>query len=149
MQFALNPHQLFILIGLILILAELFVGIEAGFDLVLIGTILIFGGFAGNATSNLTVTLIISAVLAVIYIAYGRSAIKQKITVITHKTNTDKLVGQKGVVVRTITPDTAGMVRIDDEDWRATANAVLYEKDKVKVESISGITLKVLKVKKS
>jgi len=65
----------------------------------------------------------------------------------THSTNIDKLIGKKGVVVRSITPDTAGMVRLEDEDWHAISDEVLYEKDQIKVETISGVSLKVTKLK--
>jgi membrane protein implicated in regulation of membrane protease activity len=146
MILALTIPQLLVLVGLLLVITELFIGIEAGFDLVLIGTILILGGFSGIVTNSLTVALVVSSVLAVLYIFYGRKSIRQKLVVITHKTNIDKLVGKKGVVIRSITPDTAGLVRLDDEDWRAASNQVLHEKDKVQVESLEGVTLMVKKV---
>ena len=125
---------------------ELFVGIQTGFDLVLLGSILLLGGVAGFLTGSLPLTLIVSSVLAVAYIAYGRNTIRQKVLVITHHTNIDKLIGKKGMVIRSITPDTAGMVRIDDEDWRATASQTLFEKDKIQVEAIEGVSLVVKKI---
>lgn len=143
-MFALTIPQLFVIFGLIFIVAELFIGIEAGFDLVLIGSILVMGGFAGIFSST-PIALIVSSVLAVIYIMYGRNKIKSKLILTTHKTNIDALIGKKGVVIRSITPDTAGMVRLNDEDWRATATVTLFEKDKVVVESLEGVTLKVNK----
>jgi len=146
MILALSIPQILVLVGLLLVITELFIGIEAGFDLVLIGTILILGGFSGIASDDLTVALVVSSVLAVLYIFYGRKSIRQKLVVMTHKTNIDKLVGKKGVVIRSITPDTAGLVRLDDEDWRAASNQVLHEKDKVQVESLEGVTLMVKKV---
>lgn len=142
---ALTIPQLIVIFGLILIFAELFVGIDAGFDLVLIGSILILGGFSGIAWGT-AAALIISSLLSIAYIMYGRTFIKKKIIVLTHKTNIDALVGKKGVVVRSITPDTAGMVRLDDEDWRATSPDTLFEKDKIEVLSLEGVTLKVKKL---
>jgi len=134
-------QQTLVIVGLVLILAELLVGIQAGFDLVLIGSILIAGGFLGIVSNSVTVALIVSVILSVVYIAWGRSIVKQKVTVITKKTNIDKLIGKKAVVVSTITPDTAGMVRLGDEDWRASAEEVIYEKEKVEVVAIEGVTL--------
>ncbi len=142
---ALTIPQLFVIFGLILIVAELFIGIEAGFDLVLIGSILILGGFTGIFTST-PIALIVSSALAVFYIMFGRNKIKSKLILTTHKTNIDALIGKKGVVIRSITPDTAGMVRLNDEDWRATAIDTLFEKDKIVVESLEGVTLKVTKI---
>ena len=139
--------QMLVITGLVLILAELIVGIQTGFDLVLIGTILVLGGLLGISLDSTTIALVVSVILSILYIAFGRSIIKRKIIITTSKTNIDKLVGKRGPVVRTITPDTAGMLRIDDEDWRATADEVIYEKEKAEVESIEGVTLKVKKIK--
>jgi membrane protein implicated in regulation of membrane protease activity len=144
-----NISQIIVIVGLCLILAELFLGIATGFELVLIGSILITGGFAGIATDNYVVTLVISIILSIIYIAFGRRLIKSKIIVTTHKTNIDKLIGQKAVVIRSITPDTPGLVRINDEDWRASSSDILFEKDKCTVNSVEGVTLLVSKVNNS
>lgn len=164
--------QITIITGLLLILAELILGIQAGFDLVVIGSVLILGGIFGILTGNFSVTLIISSVLAVAYIFFGRKLIKQKLIFKTNKTNIDKLIGAQATVIRSITPDTAGLVRINDEDWRAilsdeisgeakrnpsevplsgtkgeraTSEEVLYEKDKVIVTAVEGVSLIVKK----
>lgn len=138
----LNPAQAIAILGLILVFSELFIGIETGFDLVIIGSILILSGLLGTVTS-LTVTLVAAMVLAVLYFIFGRKMIKNRLVVTTKKTNIDKLIGKTGIVIRSITPDTPGLVRIDDEDWRANADETLFEKDKIVVESIEGVTLKV------
>lgn len=139
--------ELFILAGIIFIASELFVGIQTGFDLVLVGISLILGGGVGILTHNQYLATISTIILFVAYILFGRSTVKRKIIIMTHSTNIDKLIGKKGVVVRSITPDTAGMVRLEDEDWRAISDEVLYEKDQIKVETISGVSLKVTKLK--
>ena len=66
----------------------------------------------------------------------------------SHNTNIDKLHGKTGVIIRTVTSDTAGMVRLDDEDWRAVSDELIYEKEKVKIKSIEGVSLIVEKIKK-
>lgn len=137
--------QLIIVAGFIFILMELFIGIEAGFDLVLIGSILIISGFTGMFLDNVLITLIVASILAVLYITYGRKHIRQRITVLTHKTNIDKLIGLTGIVVRSITPDTPGIIRVNDEDWRALSDEVLYKKDRVTVKAIEGVSLQVKK----
>jgi membrane protein implicated in regulation of membrane protease activity len=139
--------QLFVIAGLLLMLAELLVGIQTGFDLVLIGSILIVSGFVGMLT-NTPIMLAVATVLSVLYIFVGRKKIKQKITTVTKKTNIDKLIGASGVVVRSVTPDTAGLVRVNDEDWRASADEILYERDPIIVENIDGVTLIVRKLSK-
>ncbi len=145
MIFTLN--EFFILAGILFIASELFIGIETGFDLVIVGASLVLGGGAGILTQNPYVTVIVSTLLFSAYIFFGRSTIKRKLVVMTHSTNIDKLIGKKGMVIRSITPNTPGMVRVDDEDWRAISDEVLYEKDQVEVEVISGVSLKVTKLK--
>ena len=140
--------QLFVIVGLLLVLAELLVGIQSGFDLVLIGSILIVSGFAGMLVDSTELMLVLATALSILYIAVGRKRIRQKITTVTKKTNSDKLIGAGGVVVRSITPDTAGLVRVDDEDWRASAEEILYEREAVTVEGIEGVTLIVRKLSK-
>jgi len=140
--------QLFVIAGLLLVLAELLVGIQSGFDLVLIGSIMIVSGFVGMFTGSTALMLVLATVLSILYIAVGRNRIRQKITTITKKTNIDKLIGAGGVVVRSITPDTPGLVRVDDEDWRASAEEIIYERDNIIVESIEGVTLRVRKLAK-
>lgn len=144
-MFNLSASQIIIISGLLLILAELVLGIEAGFDLVIIGSILLLGGGVGLYTTT-TVALLAVIILSIAYFFFGRRLIKQKIIFTTKKTNVDRLIGQKGRVIRPITSETPGMIRLNDEDWRAGSDEILTEKDKAIVESIEGITLKVKKI---
>lgn len=145
METLITLPQLFIISGLLLLFTELIIGLQSGFDLVLIGSILILSGIIGLLTGSASIMLIIASILSLAYILIGRNLIRQKITVITKKTNIDKLIGAKGIVIRSITPDTPGIIRLNDEDWRATSHDILYEKDKVEVISIEGVTLNVKK----
>ncbi|HEY1409249.1 MAG TPA: NfeD family protein [Promineifilum sp.] len=141
--------QLLIVAGLLMLLAELVVGIDTGFDLVLIGSILIISGFAGVLFGSTPLALVLTVGLSVLYIAVGRKQIKQRISVVTTtKTNIDKLLGATGTVERPINPNSAGIVRVDDEHWRASAEEVLYEGDPVVIESIEGVTVLVRKLNK-
>lgn len=140
--------QIFVVLGLLMILAELVLGIQTGFDLLLIGSILVISGFAGILTGSELLMLILAIGLSVLYIAVGRKKIRQKITTVTKKTNIDKLMGATATVERDINPDTAGMVRIDDERWRASADEVLYVGDVVTIEAVDGVTVIVRKLTK-
>ncbi len=140
--------QLFVVIGLLMVLAELVLGIQTGFDLLLIGSIMVLSGFVGLLTGSELLMLLIAITLSVLYIAVGRKRIRQKITVVAKKTNIDKVLGATGTVERSINPDTAGIVRIDDEKWRASADEVLYEGDTVTIEAIEGVTVIVRKLSK-
>jgi membrane protein implicated in regulation of membrane protease activity len=146
--FSITFPQIFVVLGLLLILGELVLGIQTGFDLLLIGSIMILSGFLGLLTGSTPLMLAVAAGLSVLYIAVGRRKIRAKITTTAKKTNIDRLVGATGTVVRAINPDTAGMVRVDDESWRAAAQEVLYEGDTVTIEDIDGVTVLVRKLSK-
>jgi membrane protein implicated in regulation of membrane protease activity len=141
-----SPSQLLIVAGLVLIALELLLGFQTGFDLVVIGSLLLISGLVGTISNSFTLALILSILLSILYIFFGRKLIKRKIIVMTHRTNIDKLIGGRGTVIRSITPDTPGLVRLEDEDWRATSDQIIYEKEKVEIVSLSGVTLKVKKV---
>ncbi|MFA6602939.1 MAG: NfeD family protein [Candidatus Shapirobacteria bacterium] len=141
-----SAPQVMVIIGLMLAVLELLAGVQMGFDLVLLGSILVISGFAGIIGGGIYLSLALATVLSGLYIAFGRQVIRSKLIVATKHTNIDKLIGKKGVVIRTITPDTAGMVRLEDEDWRAVASEVIYEKEKIEVEMVEGVSLKVKKV---
>src|SRR3989337_4194205 len=126
-----DSNNWIMLFGLLMVAVELFLGVQVGFDFVLIGSILIISGALGSVTGSVVLALNIAIVLSVLYIAFGRNAVKRRIIVMTHKTNIDKLVGSKGTVIRSLTPDTARMVRVEDEDWRAVSDEGLYEKNKI------------------
>ena len=60
--------QLFVIAGLLLVLAELLVGIQSGFDLVLIGSILVISGFVGMFTGSTPLMLVLATALSILYI---------------------------------------------------------------------------------
>lgn len=138
--------QIFIILGLLAVLAELIVGIDTGFDLVIIGSIFILSGFLGNFFDNPMILLALVSVLSCLYFIFGRSLLRKKLISLTKHTNIDKLIGKTGLVIRAITPDTAGLVRVDDEDWRATSDKIIYDKQRVKITAIEGVTLIVNKI---
>ncbi len=138
--------QIMVVLGFLMIGAELLIGIQTGFDLVLVGTIMVLSGAMGILVGSWQLGVGVAIVLSVVYVLYGRKLVKSKVIISTTHTNIDKLVGSKGVVVRSITPDTAGMVRVADEDWRATAEEVIYEKERVVVQSVAGVSLIVKKI---
>lgn len=140
-QTILNLTNFLLVTGLLLILAELIAGIDAGFDLVLIGSILIISGLLNLLIPNPVTTLIFAAVLSAVYILIGRKLIRKNTSIRTHKTNIDSLVGKKGVVIETITKSAAGLVKIEDEKWRARAEKKIEKNAEVEVLSVEGVTL--------
>lgn len=124
-----------------LIAVELLIGIYTGFDLVLVGSILIIAGLLGNITNNLSLTILSAAILGFVYIAFGRQLVKSKIIIKTHSTNIDKLIGKTGHVLEKITSQSAGKVKIEDEIWRSRSEHTLEKGDRVTVKAVEGVTL--------
>lgn len=137
-------NWLLIFLGLIAILLELFIGVQTGFDLVLIGTALIIGGGVGNWLNNPLAGIIVTAVLSFAYIFFGRQFVKARLKTKTKHTNVELLIGKTGRVEKTITPSKAGQIKISSEVWRATADKKIEVGTKVKIEDITGVTAHVV-----
>ena len=139
------PQQILAIVGLILILLELYVGVETGFDLLIIGLILFFSGLVAP---DLSVAGIFTIILASGYFFLGRKLLKSKLTKKTwDKLNTDKLIGATATVIKSISPTIPGLVQLGDEQWRASANQEIKSGTKVVVTGLEGITL-VVEIKK-
>ena len=134
-----------ILAGALLVLVEVAFGGFAGFDLVLIGSTFVFGGVVGLITGNPAAAYATAAVLGVVYIAVGRRLVRERIAVSRkHLTNVDAVIGKQGLVQQRIGAHEPGMVKVDDEVWRAlpTPGAGPFETGAlVTVASVDGVTL--------
>src|SRR3989338_2353842 len=137
---------LLIFLGLMAVLLELLLGVSTGFDLVLIGISLILGGSAGRFLGNWPGGLLIFALLSLLYILVCRKLIKNRLTVVTHHTNVDRLLERNGLVTKNIRPGNPGLVKIDSEVWRAESEEEILENAQIKVISVEGVTLKVVKL---
>jgi membrane protein implicated in regulation of membrane protease activity len=138
-----NSNILFIIAGIIAIAVEVVIGVATGFELLVLGVIMVIGGAIGFAVNSFQAALLTSAILTVGYIAIGRGFLKKSLSISTKATNADALIGQKGVVIKPISPSKAGQVKLGDEVWRATAESEIAEGSTVTVVSISGVTITV------
>ena len=85
--------------------------------------------------------LVISAVL----LPFMRKAAK-KITVLDAPiSNVDRLVGLEGLVIKEITTDQSGRVKVEGEEWAATADEPIAASARVIVKRIAGTKLHVEK----
>ncbi|MBI4080280.1 MAG: NfeD family protein [Candidatus Levybacteria bacterium] len=139
----LSTNHVIIVLGVIAIIAEMVMGVATGFDLFVIGVILVISGALGIMTASFSLSMILIPVLSVLYIFVGRRFIKQRLAITTHATNADALIGKQGEVVRKITKEHPGRVKIDSEVWRAQAQTHIDEGAQVVVQSVSGVTLTV------
>ena len=138
-----NPSNLFIIAGLLLTFTELFVGIEAGLDLVLIGSILVISGFTGILAGSIWVTIIAAIILTILYFTYARKIVKQKIIFSTQTTNVDKLLGQTAIVTKPITKHKPGQILLDNEHWRAESDQMIKLDQEVIITTVQGVTVQV------
>lgn len=138
-----DPNYLLVTLGLILIVIELLLGVATGFDLLLIGVTLIIGGILGLLFYSFSLALIATFVLSLAYIVVGRKFVRGKLAIQTKATNIDRLINQKGVVVKKITSQQPGQVKIEGEIWRAEADGEIGSGESVMIKSVSGVTLQV------
>jgi len=136
----------FVVVGLILVLLELIVGVETGLDLVFIGSAFIIGGLATWPFHSWWLTLVVTSAICVAYVVLGRRYIHQWTAVKRVRTNIDTIIGQQGIVLKTISRNVDGLVKIGNEQWRARADQDIEQGEEIIVTSISGVTLIVNKV---
>jgi len=94
-------------------------------------------------TSSMMIAIGTIIVLILGYIFFGRKMIKQALHVTTSKTNVDSIIGKQGVVVEPINLDEPGQIKYEGEIWRAESEKAVAQGKKVKIISVSGVTLKV------
>ena len=137
----------FIIVGLLFVLLELFVGVETGLDLVFIGSAFILGGIATLPFNSWVLTVIVTSVICIAYVALGRRYVHRWTAVRKAKTNIDIIIGKRGIVLRNIARNVDGSVKVGNEQWKARADEDIRKGDEVVVTSVSGVTLIVEKIK--
>ncbi len=142
---AVNWNWVLIIVGALLVLVEAALGGFAGFDLVLIGTSIAAGGALGLVVGSPQVGFIAAALLSVAYIVAGRRWVRARLRRPGVQTNTDALVGQRGLVTEPITPHAPGQIRVHGEVWRArpaeAETGAIEAGAEVTIESVDGVTL--------
>ena len=137
----------FVIVGLLLVLLELIVGVETGFDLVFIGSAFILGGLVTWPFHSWLLSLIVTSVICIAYVFIGRRYVHRWTAVSKAKTNIDAIIGRRGIVLQNIAKNFDGRVRVGSERWRARAEEDIKEGDEIVVISVSGSTLIVEKNK--
>ena len=137
----------FIIVGLLLVLLELIVGVETGFDLVIIGSAFILGGLVAWPFHSWVLPLIVTSFICVIYVVIGRRYVHRWTAVKKVKTNIDAIIGREGIVLKNIARNVDGRVRVGSQRWQARAEEDIKEGDEIVVTGISGSTLIVEKNK--
>ena len=137
----------FVVVGLLMILLELIVGVNTGLDLVFLGTAFILGGLVTLPFKSWILTLIVTSVISMAYVAIGRRYVHRWTTVKKSKTNVDAIVGRTGIIMQNIARNVDGRVKVGNEDWKASAAEDIETGVEVVVTGVSGVTLIVEKTK--
>ena len=133
---------IFAIAGLVMILTELILGVETGFDLVVVGSILVAAGLVTSPFDSWWITAVSAGVLCVAYFVVGRQYVhrirrwRNEI-----KTGADAIIGESGTVIRPITRISNGSVKIRNEEWRARAEENIDNGEEITVVGVKGITL--------
>lgn len=137
-----NIWWIWVVIGIFLIIIEIF---TQNFLIMWFGIASIVTAIPVYYNSPLEVVIFIYTVTLLILTTYVRKlTINHFLNDTSIKTNTDILVGQRGVVTNKINISKGiGRVKIGHEDWSALSidNSVLEVGTKVKVKSIDGVKL--------
>ena len=134
---------IFVGVGFLGVLAS----VAAGFDLLFIGSIFIIGGLVTWPFHSAVVTLVVTSIICVAYVAIGRRYVHRWTAVKKEKSNIDAIIGRRGIVLKSIAKYADGQVKIDNQRWRARAEEDIKEGDEIIVTSVSGSTLIVEKNK--
>jgi len=138
---------IFVIIGLAFIILELLVGVDTGYDLVFLGSALIIGGLITWPFYSWIITLIVTAAICAVYVVLGRKYVNRWRLTKEEKTNIDTIINKKGIVLRNISKNSFGLVKIDNEKWRARASEDIKPGEEVLVTGIKGVTITVEKIK--
>lgn len=144
---AFDRNWLLVVVGAAMIILELSLGGFAGFDLVLVGSTFVLGGIVGLFTGSSVWGYVTALVLGLGYMVVGRRYVRARMKLPrTVHSNVDALIGRQGLVQKRIANHEAGMVKVEDEVWRAlpSGGAGPFEVGAlVTVESVDGVTLQV------
>jgi membrane protein implicated in regulation of membrane protease activity len=135
----------FIGIGLVLILLELILGVDTGLDLVFLGSAFVIGGLITWLLHSWLLTLIVTLLICIVYLAIGRRYVHRWTATRKEKTNVDTIIGKKGIVLQNIAENADGRVKVGNEEWKARSSKTIEKGAEIVVTGISGVTLDVEK----
>lgn len=98
---------------------------------------------------DLTVQVVIFIILSIISLIVTKPLVKKIRTRKITPTNLDRVIGKTGIVIKRITNDSYGEVKVEGSIWTAKATKEIKEKSQVKVLKIEGVKLLVEEIKES
>lgn len=130
---------IWLIIAILLMIGEIY---TPGFFLFCIS----IGALSAAATALVTKSIMIQISIFVVIIIISVLLIRpvlNKFFVKDKKTNSQRMIGMNVVVEEEITKENKGRVKINGESWFASANETISKGEKVIIDSIDGLTVKV------
>jgi len=111
-----------------------------------------FGSFismiCAYANSSIIVQIVVFLSVSILSAAFARPIAIKYLRVGKYKTNTDSLIGEVGVVIKTIQDVSPGHVKVRGQEWSAdsVAGEIIEVGEKVEIVAIKGVKLIVNRV---
>lgn len=125
-------------------------GILEGMTVQLVSIWFCVGGIAALivslVTPNFTLQFAAFVVVSALALAISRKVFRSKMRPKKVATNADMVLGKEGIVLKEITPEEPGRVKVDGQDWAARCGVALPAGARCRVEGLSGVTLTVLPI---
>ena len=87
-----NPTTLLIILGITAIIIEVILGAALGFELLVLGVIMILGGIVSMLSGSFVAGAVVMVVLLLAYVFFARNLIKKSLSITTHKTKADSVI---------------------------------------------------------
>lgn len=137
--------EFWIILIAICLIGELLTG---GFFLMSLGIGSIGGAIANYMNFDPLIQLIVFVIITSICLVISRPFANKLTKGNPKKVASERLIGREGIVLETINSDNDGMVKISGEKWRAISDSEIQLNEKIIVQEIKGVKLKVKKVEK-
>jgi membrane protein implicated in regulation of membrane protease activity len=135
----------FIGIGLLMVLLGLLFPVVSGIDYVFLGSAFLIGGLITCPFHSWIITLIVTIIIQIIYLATGRKYFQSGMATNLEKTNVDKIFGKKGIALQALKPGIDGFVELGHIEWSARSKECIEKGDTIVVSAVRGTTLCVKK----
>jgi len=130
-------HMIWFIAGVVLIVLEIFV---PGFVIVWFGFGAIVAGFAAFFGAGHLVQILLFLGVSLVSVFLAQMFIKKKEKQ-GFRVGAERLIGKRAKVIRSIVPPDMGMVKVEGEEWRATADEEIKIGEMVIIDAIEGTHL--------
>lgn len=136
-----NIPVIWIVIGIVLIIAEIF---TPGFFLASIGLGAIVAGVVAFASDSIIIQLLVFAAASALSLIFLRPVITRLSSKDKEKSGAEAIIGSEGLVLEEIDNlEGKGRVKVNGQDWKAKSmqGTVIAKDTVIIVEKIEGVTL--------